>query len=127
MPLFFRQMGPFGWLMIVITIVNIVLIVRKAIGLAGGARDRATLESGLDAILFWGIIAQVLGVLGQLTGIYNALHAIIRATEISPNVIMTGFRESFTTTLYGLWVCVLSAIAWFALRSIVKRRVAAAG
>ncbi|MBN1886130.1 MAG: MotA/TolQ/ExbB proton channel family protein [Candidatus Krumholzibacteriota bacterium] len=124
MPLFFRQMGPFGYLMIVITIANIVLVLRKAVLIAGGTRDRARLESGLDAILFWGIIAQVLGVLGQLTGVYNALHAIIRATEISPDVVMTGFRESFTTTLYGLWVCVLSAVAWFVLRSIVRRRLA---
>ena len=124
MPLFFRQMGPFGYLMIVITIANIVLVLRKAVLIAGGTRDRGRLESGLDAILFWGIIAQVLGVLGQLTGVYNALHAIIRAPEISPNVVMTGFRESFTTTLYGLWVCVLSAVAWFVLRSIVRRRLA---
>ena len=122
MLLFIKQMGPFGFLMIIISVVIAALAIKKAVDLfARKDRAPADLERGLHAILFWGIIAAVLGVLGQISGIYNALNAIVRATEISPRVIYTGFAESFTTTLYGLWVVLLSAIVWFALFMRYKR------
>jgi biopolymer transport protein ExbB/TolQ len=124
MLLFIKQMGPFGFLMIIISVVIAALAIKKAIDLfAGKDRAPAVLERGLHAILFWGVIAAVLGVLGQISGIYNALNAIYRATEIDPRIIYMGFAESFTTTLYGLWVLLLSAIIWFALFMKYKRLV----
>lgn len=121
---FFQTCGPFGWPLLILAIVNVVLIIRKAIQLFGaritpGARivSGATLESGLNAILFWGAISAVLGFLGQYSGIYNALHAIMAARAISPNVVAMGFAESFSTTLFGLTIFVFSAIAWFVLHS----------
>ena len=126
MPVYIKQMGPFGYLMIIISVVIVALAIKKAIDLfAGKERSAAELERGLHAILFWGVIASVLGVLGQISGIYHALNAIVRATEISPRVICMGFAESFTTTIYGLWTLFLSAIIWFALFTRYKRLVAA--
>lgn len=122
MLLYIKQMGPFGILMIIISVVIAALAVKKAIDLfVRKDRAGADLERGLHAILFWGIITSVLGVLGQITGIYNALNAIIGATEISPRLVYMGFAESFTTTLYGLWTLFLSAIIWFSLFTRFKR------
>ena len=122
MLLYIKQMGPFGILMIIISVVIAALSIKKAIDLfAGKDRPAADLERGLHAILFWGIIASVLGVLGQLSGIYNALNAISKATEISPRIVYMGFAESFTTTLYGLWTLFLASIIWFALFMKYKR------
>ena len=124
---FFLQCGPYGWPLLILAVVNVVLIVRKAVQLFG-ARGAATLssadvqdaagatfESGLNAILFWGAMSAVLGFLGQYSGIYKALQAIQGARAISPNVVAAGFAESFTTTLFGLTIFVFSAIAWFVL------------
>ena len=126
MLLYIKQMGPFGYLMIIISVVIAALAIKKAIDLFGG-RDRAAadLERGLHAILFWGVVEAVLGVLGQISGIYNALNAIYRAKEIDPRIIYMGFAESFTTTLYGLGALLLSAIVWFALFMRYKRLTAA--
>lgn len=122
MLLFIKQMGPFGFLMIIISVVIAALAIKKAADLfARKGLAPADLERGLHAILFWGVIAAVLGFLGQISGIYNALNAIVRATEISPRVIYMGFAESFTTTLYGLWVLLLSAVVWFVLFTRYKR------
>jgi biopolymer transport protein ExbB/TolQ len=113
---FFKSMGPFGPLLTIIALVIAVLIVRKIVDL-WIRKDLSPhkLESGLHAILFWGAVSAVLGVLGQITGIYNALSVIVRATEISPNVVAQGFAESFTTTIFGIEILVISAIAWFIL------------
>jgi biopolymer transport protein ExbB/TolQ len=126
MILFIKQMGPFGFLMIIISIVIAVLSIKKAIDLFGSKdRPAADLERGLHAILFWGMIAAVLGILGQISGIYNALNAISMATEINPRIAYMGFAESFTTTLYGLTTLLISAIIWFALFMRYRKLVAA--
>jgi biopolymer transport protein ExbB/TolQ len=118
---FLRAGGPFGWLIAILALANLVLALRGARLLSGGDRDPRAAAATADTILFWGAVSAVLGLLGQYSGIYNALGAIIRATEIDPRVIAEGFLQSFTTTLEGLTVLVLSAVAWFALRALAGR------
>jgi biopolymer transport protein ExbB/TolQ len=119
-------MGFHRWPLSLLAVVIAVLIVRKAIALFGRP-DPADpdLAAGVDAIVFWGGVAAVLGVLGQLTGIYKALQVIIRASEISPRVIAMGFAQSFTTTIAGLVILLGSAVAWIILRgrlgSVIRR------
>ncbi len=119
---FIRSMGPFGILEIILLIVIAVLAIKKAVDLFFRARlDAAALESGLHAILFWGVIAAVLGVLGQVSGIYRALNVIASAKEIDPKIVAMGFAESFTTTIFGLALFVVAAVIWFALFARYKR------
>jgi biopolymer transport protein ExbB/TolQ len=113
---FFKSMGVFGLPMIIISIVIAVLIIKKAVDLwVKKDLPHSRLAGGLHAILFWGAVSAVFGVLGQITGIYNALGAIIKATAINPNLVAQGFAESFTTTIFGLEILLISAIAWFIL------------
>jgi hypothetical protein len=120
--LFIQQMGKFGYLLIMLSIVILALAIKKSADLFMRKNPSLyQLEKGLHGILFWGVIAAVLGVLGQISGIYNALHAIVRATEINPRIVYMGFAQSFTTTLYGLTTLVLSAVIWFALYSRYKK------
>jgi len=113
---FFASMGVFGIPMIVIALVILALMIKKAVDLFGRkGLSGAKLEAGLHAILFWGVVSALFGVLGQITGIYNALGAIMRAKEISPSVVAQGFAQSFTTTIFGLEILLVSAIVWFIL------------
>ena len=83
----------------------------------GNATEAPQAAQGMHAILFWGTISALLGILGQLSGIYKALNVIMRASEISPSAIAMGFAESLTTTITGLLILFFSAIAWFALQA----------
>ena len=122
---FIKSMGMFGPLLIVLAIVIAVLSIRKIVQmLSGGDRSPAELERGLHAILFWGIMSAVLGFIGQASGLYNALGAIARAKEISPNIVAMGFAQSLTTTIFGLAVLLVSSIVWFALFARFKRMTA---
>jgi biopolymer transport protein ExbB/TolQ len=119
---FFMQCGLIGWPLLIITIANIVMVVRCAITIPRlRSEDGPRVVNRINAILFWGALAAVLGFLGQYTGIYKALGAIIVATEISPNVVMQGLRESFTTVLWGLNLLVWSAVAWAALQAWYRK------
>ena len=123
---FFEQTGVWGFPLLVITVANIVLVIRSVAQIPKATLETAPkISTGINAILFWGALAAVLGFLGQFTGIYNALGAIIRATEIDPRLVMMGLRESFTSTLWGLNLLVLSAVAWAILQAWYRR--AAAG
>lgn len=119
---FFKSMGPYGLPMIIIAVAIAVLAVKKSVDLfVKKDLPPYKLQSGLHAILFWGAVSAVFGVLGQFTGIYRALGIIISAKEISPNVIAQGFAESFTTTIFGLEVLLVSAIIWFILFSRYRK------
>ncbi len=110
--------GPVMWLLIVLFIVIVVLIVRAALQLMqtrGGTP--AVMPGSVHAILFWGVFAGVLGIYGQLAGIYRALNIIITAPEISPPVIVEGLAISFHTTLFGLVILMGAGLAWFVLFS----------
>jgi len=121
---FFRSCGPYGIVVVLLGLVILALSVRKALQLfSSRSYQRFELEQGLHAILFWGVISLILGILGQCSGIYNAVRAISQATEISPKVILTGLGESYTTTLAGLIVFIISSIIWFCLFTRYKKLV----
>jgi biopolymer transport protein ExbB/TolQ len=118
-------MGIFGLPMILIAIAIAVLTIKKVVDLFV-KKDLPShkLQSGLHAILFWGAVCAVFGILGQVTGTYNALGVIMKAREISPNMVAQGFAESLTTTIFGLGVLLVSAIIWFILFGRYRKLIA---
>jgi len=116
MAAFFHAGGVFMYPLLAIAIAEIALILRHVFALrAGRPAPSLGVAHGVHAILFWGVIALVIGVLGQSTGLYNALTAISRASEISPHIVAQGIAQSFTTTLAGFMILLGSAIAWLVL------------
>jgi biopolymer transport protein ExbB len=118
--------GPYMWLLLALTMVIAVLVIRKAIDLfvrSGLERDR--LERGLNAILFWGCISAVLGVLGQFHGYYISLKIVASAPTISPRMLAEGMAVATITTMFGMVQLFFAALAWFGLtyryRSLTAR------
>lgn len=119
---FLAATGPFKWPLLILTVTILALVIKKAIELfTRKDLNKLQMERGLHAILFWGVFSAVLGVYGQLSGIYNALQIIIRAPDISPPIIAEGFAESFTTTLYGLVLFMVAGLAWFIFLSRYRK------
>ena len=121
---FFREGGYIMYPLLLVTIVVVVLAVRGWLRLRGGKASQATLGTGIDAILFWGGYAAVLGVLGTLVGISQAAGAISRATEVDPSIVWMGIRIALSTTIYGLLVFAVALLLWFGLRHSHRRRLA---
>lgn len=115
---FIAQCGFLGLPLVVLSAVILGLIINQAVRLfVKKTRDSLGAQSALDAILFWGIMSAILGVLGQFSGMYNAARAVSQASAISPNIIAMGLAESLSTTLFGLTILVISSVAWFVLRN----------
>ena len=119
---FFINGGYFMWLLLILAVVIIVLSIKKAIELLSkNDLNQATLESGINAIIFWGGICLVLGFFGHFLGLYNAMKAIDKADNISPAIVMEGYAVSLSTILFGLFIFLFSAIIWFTLHWRYKK------
>lgn len=123
---FFRQGGFFMWPILIVAIVILALAARAWVRTRELTGPDAVVETGVDAVLFWGVWVLVVGLLGTFTGIYLAAGAIERAGEVSPAMIWGGVRVALTTTLAGFLVFSVAALLWLALRFMYRRKVASA-
>ena len=120
---FIREMGFYFWPLALIAIAVVGLALSAAARLRqAGPEDSATVEHTVNAVLFWGCVAAVVGILGQFHGIYQALKVISMAQAVSPPIIWGGLAVSFSSTLAGLAILLIAALLWAALRSGLHRR-----
>ena len=117
---FLMEAGPFIWPIILLTLVIgllflwnlgllIFLLVRPNAPSAGRRKS-------IDAVLFWGGVAAVLGLLGQWLGIHKVAKVISEAQAVSPPMVTYGISESLLTPLAGMFVLVGATVLWSLLR-----------
>lgn len=122
MPTVFKQMGPMAFPLLIIAAANLVLIVRAVVQLSGSPRKPAVaIQPGIDAILFWGILAWPLGYFGQLSSLYRMLNVVARAGVSNQGPVALGLVGSITSTMFGLLILLVSAVAWFVLRGRCRK------
>jgi len=111
-----ETMGPFKIPMIVISILVLAVIVLIVVDTF--ARKNVNLERrkrSMSTLLVLGSMNAIVGMLGQIMGIWFALAAILQAADINPDMVMGGLMATFTTTIYGLVTFIVALIAWLLL------------
>lgn len=68
-----------------------------------------------------GLLALVLGVFGQLIGLYQAFDAIQEMGSVAPAMLAGGLKVSMISTLYGLLIYITSLLIWFVLKTLKKQ------
>ena len=86
---------------------------------SGDEADWAKPVSNQPVIL--GSFAFILGLLGQVLGLYEALRAIQIWGSVSPQLLAAGLRVSMITVVLGLSIFALSGAIWIAARVVRKR------
>jgi hypothetical protein len=120
---FVAAMGPFRWMLIPLaTLVAIDIIFLFVLKFGGQDRDAERFKTGLSGLLVLGSMTAAIGMLGQILGIWNALSAIIVATDINPKLVMEGLKTSFITTIFGLVTFIVAAIAWLLLMYLPSKQ-----
>ena len=59
-----------------------------------------------------GLLALVVGVLGQMIGLYSAFEAIQQMGTVSPAMLAGGLKVSSITTIYGMVIYIISLVIW---------------
>jgi biopolymer transport protein ExbB/TolQ len=67
-------------------------------------------------VLFLGSFAFLIGMLGQILGLMQALRVIPEIKDISPALLAGGFRVSLLAPVYGFVLLLVSYIIWFLTR-----------
>jgi biopolymer transport protein ExbB/TolQ len=110
------EAGPLIWPVILLAVVVLILVIRNAVALIGRRAEAASRRNSIDAILFWGSVAAVIGLLGQWLGVMKLITAIVERGIVNPNLVVLGLSESLLTPVAGMFVLVTSAFLWFFLR-----------
>ena len=114
--------GDYMYLILLFAIIILGLSIKKAIDLFGKQNlSRPQMESGINAIVFWGGISLLIGFFAHFTGLYKAMQAIAEANDISPAIVAQGYGLSLITILAGMFIFIFSLILWFVFRWRVKR------
>lgn len=98
----------------------IVVAIKSALSIFGGNAGDA-IHRQLGFIKSAGLLALVLGVLGQLIGLYSAFEAIEQMLTVAPAMLAGGLKVSSITTIWGLICYVLSLIAYLGLSAAAKK------
>ncbi|NQT63063.1 MAG: hypothetical protein HQ556_08915 [Candidatus Marinimicrobia bacterium] len=115
----FLSGGIFMWLILVFFIVEVFIAARAYGNIKKRLVNKATLD--LKTLLVLGVSSMALGAIGQLLGIYAALGAIIVASDISPAIVLEGFRIASVSTVFGTGLFLVTILVWFGLREYLFR------
>ncbi len=111
-----RWVGLEIWPGVLLSLVSAALVLFP-ISLMARRKDwMARRRQSIDAVLFWGGIAAVLGFLGQWMGINKLAQAVAERGIVNPQAVVYGISESLLTPIAGMAVLVASSFLWFFFR-----------
>ena len=114
------QGGPlFMGILTILFFIIIFLSIKNGVKLFGNSTpDQANYLSKIKLIKSIGLLALIIGILGQLIGLYSAFSVMEGLEEgISTAILAGGLRVSMITTIYGVIIYVTSLLIWMGLRS----------
>lgn len=102
-------------IIIAATILNIMRVSK------GSYNDQKQVLNIVD-IKAIGTFAIVCGIFGQSIGLFSALQAMEAAADISPQMIYGGLKVSFITTLYGMFIFLVSRLIVIVMNNWSRRK-----
>jgi biopolymer transport protein ExbB/TolQ len=107
-------MGILSIILLIILIISVVFFITISTSKINNSEQ--TLRK-INTVKSLGIFALMIGILGQLIGLFSAFRAIrFGEVEASPEIFEEGFRISMIPTVYGILIFTFSLILWFLLK-----------
>ncbi len=80
--------------------------------------DEKQLNQSIQWLKSIGTLGLVVGILGQLIGLYSAFSVMETTGGISPAILAGGLKVSLVTTLYGLLIYIIYLVCSMILKRI---------
>jgi biopolymer transport protein ExbB/TolQ len=114
---FFLSGGEVMWFLLLISVIIVFLSFKKGIDLFSGKElSKPKLESGINAIAFWGGLSVILGLFFHFWGVARAMQAISQANDISPAIVAMGYKMALVSIITSLFIFIVSLLIWFVFR-----------
>jgi hypothetical protein len=112
----FYEGGIFMGILTILLLIIIAMAVYQFVQISKNNYERATIfRHHLSRIKSLGLFALVVGIFGQLLGLYQVFSFIGQAGSISPAILAGGLKVSTIPTLYGMIIFLLSWLIWMGL------------
>ena len=119
-----REGGYPMWVVVMLAFVVVVMTIRSVIAM----RSSSAVAAGrADAILFWGGVALMVGVVGTLIGVDQMARVVERAGNAPAPLVWGGLRLALSSTIAGCLTFMAAFIAWAVLRQRTRGFTASAG
>jgi ABC-type polysaccharide/polyol phosphate export permease len=109
----FTTFGGFTFLLIGLSILGVVIYGPVLTIKLYGLKKKTIKKTNIDAMLVLGVIVFISGILNQIAGMIQALEAMIKATDISPAIVMGGIIESFKIPILCAFILIISLVLWY--------------
>ncbi len=119
----FLMGGPLFMGLLTIVLVSAVVVAVLNLKNIGNSQDVARTKNRIGYVKSLGLLAVVIGFLGQLIGLYSAFQHIEGGAEISSAMLAGGLKISSISSIYGLIIFVICYLIWFFLDSKVNSSV----
>lgn len=83
--------------------------------LTNKVKDFESMRHRLTYIKSVGLLSLVVGVLGQLIGLFQGFGSMAIVKNLSPAIIYSGIQISMITTIFGLIIFFISYLLWLGL------------
>ena len=109
----FYQGGPL--FMGILTLIFLALIILFVLSMMKDSEEK-NLTRSLQWLKSIGTLALVVGILGQLIGLYGAFSHMETVGGVSPTILAGGLKVSMITTLYGILIYIFHIVFSMILR-----------
>jgi len=101
------------WIIVITLAIRFIFLYR-------GNKNPHKLKKTNDGILFFGSLAFLIGITGQMVGLVAAFDAIQNVGDagIDPHLVAGGLKVTFIVPLFGMALLLISAIIWFVFRNL---------
>lgn len=105
------------WIFVFILAIRFIILYR-------GNKNPLKLKRTNEGILFFGSLAFLIGITGQMIGSIAAFDVIQMAdkADITPQYLAGGLKVSFIAPVFGMVLLILSTIIWFVFRNLKNTR-----
>lgn len=118
----FAEGGFFMWFILIAGLVGLGLATDAARKVSSGATETSGLRAEIDGVLFWGGFASVLGLISTLVGVAVTARWLEQAGQAPAGLVWGGIRVALIPTAFGLTVLALCLLAWYGLRTALRRK-----
>lgn len=109
----FTTLAGFTFLLIGVSILGVLIYGPYLSIQLYGFRKKNIKKTNIESMLVLGVIVFISGILNQIAGMIEALETMIRATDISPQIVMGGIIESFKIPVFCAFVLIISLLFWY--------------
>jgi hypothetical protein len=104
------QLGLYGWPMVIMAVLNVVLVIRYAVKLFGQDPDQSV---DINSIMILAGLVLTIGAYSHYSGLQSGLQMF---GQFTPPMFAGGYAVSLNPLLFGLTVFIFSGCFWFGLR-----------